>query len=179
MNSFILWLAQGGGSGRIPHGPGTFGSLVGMLWFCALLLPGSPWIFAAGVLASVFLSVWVCGRAEIILGQEDPGSVVLDEIIAIPLCFAWWLGVLFFQKGIWPGAAYFFTGRGMLMTAAVFVLFRIADIAKPWPVSQSQSLHGGWGVTLDDVLAALYVNVVLALAWWWRPEWFGEGSERV
>lgn len=170
--NFKLWVAQGFGSGRIPFGPGTWGSLVGLLWFAVLLSFRSPLVFWLGVLLSVRLSVWLCEEAEKILGQKDPGSVVIDEIIAIPLCFGTWLGVLHFKTGTWPGPEYFFSEEKWPMTIAVYVLFRIADISKPWPVYQSQSLPRGWGVTMDDVLAAGYVNLVLLLAWFIKPEWF-------
>lgn len=159
-NGLILWLAQGFGVGRIPFAPGTFGSIVGLIWFWILLLPKSPLIFALGIVTSVFISVWLCGAGEKVLNQRDPGSIVMDEIIAIPICFASWLAVLFFQKGLWPKAEYFFTGKNFWMTIGVFLLFRLFDVAKPWPVKQSQSLPGGWGVTVDDVLAAVYVNLV-------------------
>ncbi len=82
-----LWVAQGFGVGRIPVAPGTFGSVAGVLWFGLLLLTGSMWLFIAGTIAAIALSVWLCGAAEKILGQTDPGSVVLDEIAAMPVCF--------------------------------------------------------------------------------------------
>src|SRR6266850_1448021 len=77
--TFMLWIAQGFGVGRIPLAPGTFGSLVGVLWFGLLLATGSLWILALSTLLGIALSVWLCGRAEKILGQRDPGSIVLDE----------------------------------------------------------------------------------------------------
>ena len=64
-----------------------------------------------------------------------------------------------------PGAAYFFSARTWPLTLGVFAAFRLFDVAKPWPVYQSQSLHGGWGVTIDDVLAAVYVNLVVLLVY--------------
>ncbi|MEO7299481.1 MAG: phosphatidylglycerophosphatase A [Verrucomicrobiota bacterium] len=158
---FILWLAQGFGMGRIPFAPGTFGSAVGLIWFWILLLPKSPLFFALGILASIFISVWLCGAGEKILHQRDPGSIVMDEIIAIPICFGSWLAILFFPKGFWPTPDYFFSGKNGLMTVGIFLLFRLFDVWKPWPVKQSQTLPGGWGVTIDDVLAALYVNGVV------------------
>jgi len=167
-----LWLAQGFGSGRIPFGPGTWGSLVGLLWFAVLLKFNSPLLFLAGALLGIPLSVWACGEGERILRQKDPGSIVIDEIIAIPICFGTWLAFLFFQKGFWPAPEYFFSSENGAMTAAVFVLFRISDIAKPWPVRQSQSMPGGLGVTVDDVLAAVYVNLVLLPVWFLKPDWF-------
>jgi len=160
---FILWIAQGFGIGRIPFAPGTFGSLVGLLWFAVLLLPGNIWFGLGGVLAAIFLSVWLCGAAEKILNRTDPGSVVLDEIVAVPLCFAVWVGEYLSRHGILPAPEYFFSRDAWLWTLAVFAAFRFFDVIKPWPVRQSQRLTGGWGVTIDDLLAALYVNVLAAL----------------
>ena len=158
-----VWLAQGFGVGRIPFAPGTFGSVVGLIWFLILLLPNSPLFFALGVLSSIFVSVWLCGAGEKILNQRDPGSIVMDEIIAIPICFGSWLAFLFFQKGFWPAPEYFFSEKVWPMTLGIFLLFRLFDVAKPWPVRQSQSLPGGWGVTVDDLLATIYVNLVAAI----------------
>ena len=80
----ILWLAEGFGSGRLRPGPGTWGSLVG----CALSYPLLSLPLGTAVivtLAAILLAVPVCSRAEVLLGKTDPGSVVLDEIVAIPL----------------------------------------------------------------------------------------------
>ena len=68
-----LWIAQGFGVGRIPVAPGTFGSVVGVLWFGLLLGTGNLWLFIAGALAAIALSVWLCGEAEKTLGQNGPG----------------------------------------------------------------------------------------------------------
>ena len=160
-----LWIAQGLGIGRIPVAPGTFGSLAGLGWFALLLRTGNLWVLVAGTLAAVALSVWLCGEAERILGQTDPGSVVLDEIAAMPVCFLGLVAVETCKTGALPGLASFFSGRTWLVTLAIFGAFRFFDIAKPWPVHQSQSLPGGWGVTIDDALAALYVNVVVLLVY--------------
>ncbi len=164
MNAFLLWLAQGLGAGRIPIAPGTFGSLVGLLWFWLLLATGNVWIFAAGTIIGVMLAVWLCGVAEKLLRQKDPASVVLDEIVAIPVCFAGWVVTLMLRRGALPAPDYFFSKPNWLPTLGVLAAFRLFDIAKPWPVRQSQSLAGGWGVVVDDVLAAVYVNVVVLLA---------------
>jgi phosphatidylglycerophosphatase A len=164
MNAFILWIAQGFGSGRVPFAPGTFGSLAGLVWFLLLLKVPRPLFYVSGIVFGVALSVMICTRAEKSLGQKDPSSVVLDEIVAVPICFASWLVILFFEEGRWPTAEYFFRSQTWPWTLAVFIAFRIFDVAKPWPVRQSQALPGGWGVTTDDVLAALYVNLcVLAV----------------
>jgi phosphatidylglycerophosphatase A len=168
----ILWLAQGFGSGRVPVSPGTAGSAVGLLWFAVLLSAESPIIYCVGTLLGIVLSFFICGAGEKILKQKDPGSIVMDEIIAIPICFAGWLAVLFFRTRQWPMVEYFFSAPNWPTTLAVFVFFRIFDIAKPWPVRQSQSLPGGIGVTMDDVLAAVYVNGVILLVAWIKPHWF-------
>lgn len=160
----ILFIAQGFGIGRIPKAPGTFGTLIGLPWFALLLMPGSLSVFLAGTILGLGASVWFCGRAEKILGQSDPGSVVLDEIAAMPLCFLPWLLWEISRQGATPSAGYFFSDGNLLRTAGAFLVFRVFDIWKPWPVRQSQRLPGGWGVTVDDVLAAVYTSlVVLAL----------------
>ena len=159
-DEFLLWLAQGFDVGRIPWAPGTFGSLVGLLWFAALLVPGSLVIYLIGIALSIALSVIVCTEAERILGKTDPGSVVLDEIIALPICFLPWVIREYLRLGTMPSAEAFFTGRALLGSAGIFVLFRLFDIIKPWPVRQSQRLPAGFGVTIDDCLAAGYVALV-------------------
>lgn len=161
--SFALWLAQGFGVGMIPFAPGTFGSLLGVLWFALLLSTANLWIFAGATFAGVALSVWLCGVAEKTLRQTDPGSVVLDEIAALPVCFFAWVGMLIWRTGVMPGLDAFFSRRNWPLTLGVFAAFRFFDIVKPWPVRQSQSLPGGWGVTIDDLLAAAYVNGLVLL----------------
>lgn len=158
-----LWLAQGFDIGRIPVAPGTFGSLLGVLWFAFLLVPGSLLLYVLGTFLGLAASVKYCGEAERILGEQDPGSVVLDEIAAIPLCFAPWVLIEWWRLGAMPGTEIFLSGNGWWKTIGVYVLFRVFDIWKPWPVRQSQNLPGGWGVTADDVLAALYVALVSLL----------------
>ena len=132
-----------------------------MLWFVALLETQSLGIYLIAMTGGILASVWFCGRAERILQQTDPPSVVLDEVIAVPLCFVAWLSLQ--SNGHLPGVEYFFGRETWMATAGIFVCFRIFDITKPWPVHQSQSLSGGWGVTVDDVLAAVYVNLVVLL----------------
>jgi phosphatidylglycerophosphatase A len=161
----VLWIAQGFGVGRIPFGPGTFGSLIGVVWFGLLLGTRNIWLFVGGTGAGLALSVWLCGAAEKILGQKDPGSVVLDEIVALPVCFFAWVLLLFRKTGSLPVFEDFVSGKNLLFGLAVFVAFRFFDVTKPWPVRQSQALPGGWGITIDDVLAALYVNLVTLLVY--------------
>ncbi len=165
----LVLAAHGFGVGRIRPAPGTWGSLLGMLWFLLLLSPRRFEVFAAGALAGLLASVWVCGAAERILRLTDPPSVVLDEVVAIPLCYAGWVGWVWLNTGQVPPPAYFFRGLAGWLTLGVFLAFRAFDIAKPWPIGAAQRLRGGWGVAADDAVAALYVNAVVAiLARWLR-----------
>jgi phosphatidylglycerophosphatase A len=170
INSLVLCLAQGLFVGRLPFTPGTFGSALGLLWVALLLGTHNAWLYAAGALLAMVASVWLCGQAERILTQTDPGSVVLDEIAAMPVCFAAWLALRASQDGQMPSPLSLFSGRAAGWTAAIFFAFRFFDITKPWPVRQSQSLPGGWGVTVDDTLAAVYVNLCVILAWKALPQ---------
>ena len=156
----LLLLAQGLGLGRLHPGPGTWGSLGGVLLTAALLLVPYPAFYVAAVLILVAASIPICSAAEKALGETDPGSVVLDEIVAVPIAFSgyaahWWaVGATPRLGGIsqwWPA----------LLVA--FVLFRIFDIWKPWPIRRLQSLHGGLGIVLDDVAAALISALVLGI----------------
>jgi phosphatidylglycerophosphatase A len=156
-----LFIAQGFGVGRIPFAPGTFGSVLGVAWFALLLAGGKVWVLLLGTFAGLALSVWLCGAAEKKLGQKDPGSVVLDEITAMPICFYSWVGIFLRKTGTLPGLDQLVSSGHWLTTLGVFAAFRFFDIVKPAPVRQSQALPGGWGVTVDDVLAAIYVSLVV------------------
>ncbi|MFM8468398.1 MAG: phosphatidylglycerophosphatase A [Limisphaerales bacterium] len=158
--SLIVWFAQGFGIGRLKPAPGTWGTLLGLGWFAALVATHSFSVLLAGILASIPICAWICGEAELALRRQDPPSVVLDEIIAVPLCFSAWVWSVFRATGQMPEVSYFFSENHWLGVLAIFAAFRLFDIWKPWPVRQSESLPGGWGVTVDDLLAALYVNLV-------------------
>lgn len=173
MNRWIVFVAKGFGSGWVPKGPGTAGTLVGLLWTALLMSPGSVWFFWTGAGVAVAVAVWVCGKAEQILGEHDPGSVVLDEIVAMPLCFGTVLTVQSLGPGF-TGAAGFLSAHPWWLVPALFAGFRLFDIWKPWPVRQIQRLPGGWGVVADDVLAALWVNVPCLLAAGWVPGCCGQ-----
>jgi phosphatidylglycerophosphatase A len=174
MTGVALWIAQGFSVGRIPWMPGTFGSALGLLWVAALLSTGSAWAYFAGTVAGLLGSVCLCGKAERILNQTDPGSVVLDEIVAMPICCAGWLFGMGAHSHSLPPPASLYAHGGWVWTAGIFLAFRFFDIVKPWPVRQSQRLPGGWGVTVDDALAAGYVNLVVAAVGGVRA-WFDHG----
>ncbi len=130
--------------------PGTWGSVVGILLFTLVFayLPPVPYLLLS--LLFIFLAVPLCEEAEIRLGRRDPGCVILDECVAIPICF---LGIPF-QPGE-PAWAWILAG---------FALFRFFDILKPLGISKLQSLGGGWGVVADDIAAAVASNIVLQIA---------------
>jgi phosphatidylglycerophosphatase A len=163
MDRFIVWLAKGFGLGDIPKAPGTFGSVGGIAWFLCLVHFGNLWALITGTFLGIALSVWASGAAEKILAQRDPGSIVIDEIVAIPILFLPWTLSVYFTDQALPPIEYFFQSGHWMFTLLLFVGFRVFDIAKPWPVGPSQKLPGGWGVTIDDVLAALYVALISLL----------------
>lgn len=156
-----LFVAQGFGIGRVPLAPGTFGSILGLIWFAALVLPGNLYAYVCGALEGIVFSVWFSRDAEQLLGERDPGSVVIDEVVAIPFCFLPWLATAWAHSdGALPHVRAFFSPPGLWWTLGLLALFRVFDIAKPWPVGASQRLPGGWGVTADDMLAAAYVALI-------------------
>ena len=137
MRQPIMWLATGFGAGLLPRAPGTAGSLVGVLFFLALAgLPLPAYLLA--VLALALMGVWVCERAGKALGATDHPGIVWDEIVGM-------LITMTATPVSWQGVA------------LGFVLFRLFDILKPWPVaSNDRKVPGGLGVMLDDVMAGLY-----------------------
>ena len=147
------WIACGFGSGLSPIAPGTAGSLVALLPWLALRELSWPY-YAAVVVVAFALGMWACDWAVRALKIADPGAVVWDEFVGQ------WIAL----------APLLWRPHGMLWSCAGFILFRIFDIAKPWPVSWADStVSGGFGVMLDDVIAGLYAAVVLLLAlWFWQ-----------
>ncbi len=139
------FIATGFGSGLSRYAPGTVGSLAALLLAAVYLryLPASPLWLALLLVAALLLGVWCCGIAGRHLGVHDHSALVWDEfvgqwlvLLAVPVSWQGWL--------------------------AAFVLFRVFDILKPWPVRTADRLvKGGWGVMLDDILAAVYALLLL------------------
>ncbi|MFM8415547.1 MAG: phosphatidylglycerophosphatase A [Planctomycetota bacterium] len=158
-----LLVATCGGLGRFPVGPGTIGSLAGLplslatgtaaTWLASRLGGGFPTtiaIEAALIGALVLAGIPICTRAARLLDGKDPGPVVLDEAVAVPLVLL-----------VVPPAA-----RGPASLAAAFVLFRVFDILKPPPVRQVERLPEGVGIMADDQVAAALAAACLAVAHW-------------
>lgn len=147
--SWVIGLAMLGPVGRVRHGPGTAGSLAGLLYFTVFFatLPAAHawWLTIVLSLPALYLAVAICGEAEFRLGQRDPGGVVLDEFVVIPLCFIGWQ---------WLPPEWTADWRWVVFLGG-FALFRLFDIAKPLGIARLQTLPGGWGVVADDLAAAL------------------------
>lgn len=145
-DKFTLFMATGCGiSLFVPFAPGTFGSLPGVaLAYAVALLP--VWVQIPACLALTLLAIPVCGRAEAILGIRDDGRISADEwmlfpiaVVGLPLLsLPWWAMVVFFG------------------------VVRLVDIIKPPPAKRLQSLPGGRGIVVDDLIANLYA---LAVNW--------------
>jgi len=138
----IHFLAFGFGSGAAPYAPGTFGTLAAVpIYF--LLLPLNLWAYLAVVLAITLVGIWLCHITSRDLGVHDHAGIVWDEI-------AGYLITMIAAPSGWQWAV------------VGFVLFRIFDIIKPWPIGWvDRRVHGGLGIMLDDVLAAIFAWVIL------------------
>ncbi|MBS0432813.1 MAG: phosphatidylglycerophosphatase A [Proteobacteria bacterium] len=140
------WIATGFGSGLVPRAPGTAGSLVALVpwWFALRYLPVAWYVVV--LLLAFALGVWACGVAGRRLGVDDHRALVWDEFVGQ------WLALCVAPAG-WP------------WLVAGFVLFRLFDVWKPWPIRLADArVHGGLGVMLDDVLAAIYALIVMQVA---------------
>ncbi len=137
---------------RLPA-PGTWGSLAGLLLFCVFLPTASAGEVLVVSVVAAYLAVGLCGEAEVRLREKDPGKIILDEVIAIPLCFLGWRNLV----GAAPEWALLLAG---------FLLFRLFDIAKPLGIRRLQALPGGWGVVGDDVAAGLAACATLHIGVW-------------
>jgi len=149
LDRLALWIATGLGTGYAPLAPGTAGSAL-----TVLILWGLPFSRVGLVVFLVLVTAggtWAAQRAERLIGEKDPGVIVIDEVagmtlsvVALPLTVP--------------------------VLATAFVLFRLFDIVKPFPARASQRVAGGLGVMIDDLIAGLYalaaVAVLRALVRW-------------
>jgi phosphatidylglycerophosphatase A len=144
LGKWASWIATGMGVGYLPGMPGTIGSLVGFFLFLLFRnLSALGYSFALVFLFAI--GVYTSGLSESFFKMKDSSQIVIDEIFAMLLvCFlipdslGWW--------------------------SAGFILFRFFDIAKPPPIRTLEKLQGGWGVMMDDLLAAVYTVGILRLS---------------
>jgi phosphatidylglycerophosphatase A len=145
---FHLLLATWFGCGYSPVAPGTAGSAAGILiaWLLISVAGFSPLWLIPLTLAMTPPGVWAAGATARDLGREDPGLVVVDEVLGQ------WLTASMIAHPTWQSYA------------LAFALFRIFDITKPWPIRNLERLHGGLGIVADDLLAGVYGAVVMVAA---------------
>lgn len=154
------------GVGYIPGAPGTYGSAVAVAIYLGidryvshlrssglgfLSGPTEPQVYAVlavGLAAFCLIGIWASGRTVAIFGREDPSQAVVDEVIGqlVTFCF------IPFGLG-WP------------FILAGFLLFRLFDIWKPYPIDDLQNLHGGLGICADDIVAGVYAGICLAVGY--------------
>ena len=143
----VIFLATGFFIGTVPFAPGTFGSIVG-LPIVFLLSRLDLLLSISFILLFIFFAVGIASAAEKILNQQDPAKIVIDEMAGLMVTF---------------------TGLPFNLTTAIagFIIFRAFDILKPFPIrALERKLAGGTGVVFDDVLAGIYANLILRLAFY-------------
>lgn len=142
LKTVVEWLARWFGLGLMPFAPGTFGTVGAIPLAIALCLLG-PLPYMIGTLVFIVAAVFVAQAYEIFHGEHDPSQIVIDEVAGFLVAMTWvpptWINIL-----------------------AAFVLFRILDIFKPFPINHiDRRMKGGLGTVMDDVAAGLVVNVLL------------------
>jgi phosphatidylglycerophosphatase A len=152
MHRLGLFIATCGYLGYVPLAPGTFGSAAGLAVFFLIRSTGSTALEAAAILVLFAIGVWSGTIAEHHFGGIDPAPVVMDEVVGMLITLAF---------------------LPVSVTGAIvgFLVFRVLDVAKPWPSAQFEHLPGGWGVMADDGMAAIYGNAVMYGLMWATPGW--------
>lgn len=139
----VMLLGFGFGSGLSPKAPGTVGTLVGMGLFVPILV-WSPIAAAMLLLVGTLLGAMICGRSADFVGVHDHGGIVWDEFIGI------WMVLICLPEQSW-----FYWGLA-------FIVFRVFDIFKPWPINWAdEKVAGGLGILLDDIMAACYAIIII------------------
>lgn len=168
LNDYLALAIATVGVGYLPLAPGTWGSMVGVLiylgfeWLLALIMifefgsDGKPTLafwavttaaISVGLTMLSLVGIWASSRSTEFFGNSDPSQVVIDEVMGqlitflfVPFTYSWTI--------ILPG----------------FLLFRLFDIWKPYPIDALQNLPGGLGVCADDIVAGVYAGVCLAVS---------------
>jgi phosphatidylglycerophosphatase A len=146
------FVALGAGSGLVRFAPGTAGTLLAFPFYALLAANCTPLQQLLFIACAFALGIWACARTGSALGVADPGAIVWDEIVAFMLVL-------------------FFTPNGIAWQAFAFALFRLFDIVKPPPIAYfDRKWKNGFGVMFDDLLAAFYALIVLAMVRSFIPE---------
>ena len=130
--------------GYLPIAPGTWGSLAALMVWYVLVGHISSITLIALIVVIFALGVYTSSVIEFNLTIKDPSIVVIDEWVGQ------WIVLLFLPKS-------------MAWGLVAFLLFRLFDIWKPYPINKLDNMHGGWGIMLDDVLAGIYALVVISI----------------
>ena len=139
--------------GYAPVAPGTFGSLLALVFYYLIRRQQST-AFELGAIAVIaVIGLWSATEAEHHFGGIDPGPVVIDEVVGMLMTLA------LHPVNIWGAIAGFF-------------IFRVLDIVKPWPARRLELLPGGFGVVLDDMMAGVYGNLIVWGLVSVLPSWF-------
>ena len=143
-SSFAQFLASGFGIGCSPFAPGTAGTLLALpLWLSLAYLP--PLYYILSLLLLTIIGIWCCGKAAQELKVHDHGGIVWDEFIGLFI-------TLFLLP---PSFTIVFIG---------FIIFRIFDILKPWPIYYiDKQVSGGFGIMLDDILAGIFAFISMQI----------------
>ena len=142
----VQFLALGFGSGLAPKAPGTFGTLAAIPVFLLLtMLMPTPLPYAIAVIVMGFAGIYICGKTADDVGVHDHPAIVWDEFVGFFI-------TMFMVPVSW---------QSILVG---FILFRIFDILKPWPISFiDKNMTGGLGIMFDDVLAGIFALVIMQL----------------
>lgn len=144
-NPFHL-MSLGFGSGLAPKAPGTFGTVAALIIYVALLQHLTQPVYLATLVAVSGLGVFLCGQTAKAMGAHDHPAIVWDEFAGF------WLTAYMLPDGWW-------------WLLAAFVLFRLFDIVKPWPISWlDKRMKGGFGIMIDDIVAGLFAWLVIQVA---------------
>ena len=140
MDRVAFAIATWGGVGYAPVASGTVASAVALvlLWLIPFTMPALAWTVAA----VTAVGLWAGGRVERVLGQKDPGIIVVDEIAGM-------------------GLAVLLLPRTIPVLLVAFFLFRLFDVWKPFPARESQAFSGGLGVMIDDLIAGVYALILV------------------
>ena len=142
------------GIGYFPVASGTVMSIVALPFAIWIARAGGGMAVIAASLIAFAIGVWACGDHVRATGRDDPSECVIDELAGQ------WLACAGISLGFGPGSAPEF--------ALAFLLFRLFDILKPWPISAAEKLPGGMGVMADDMLAGLAAAIIGGLVQYFR-----------
>lgn len=129
-------------TGYVPFAPGTFGSLAALIIY---FIPGfeQPVIIIPAIVIFFIIGIITGNKFDKFYGK-DPSQCTIDEVVGM------WISLLFLPKGWW-------------MAITTFILWRVLDIIKPPPARQAESLNGGWGIVMDDVIGGIYTCLFMHL----------------